>query len=164
MRLAATMLIAAALAAAAGCSSSTTTSRASSTTAPSSSAAPPPVTVNGTVLLDGNISYRDDDQLGSKCYTSGNSPLFAKASDIDDIRAGAQVVIADASGKTVGLGKLTVGRTTSAGRTGYRPPCAFHFTVPGVPTGSGFYKITAGTHSVQVTSAEVADPVLHFHL
>lgn len=165
MRLAAIVLAAASLLAA-GCSSSAKSGGPNSTSpsAPSSSTPPPPIAVHGQVLLDGDVSYRDDDQLGSRCYTSGNSPIFAEPSDIDDIRAGAQVVIADASGKTVGLGKLSGGQTTRRGSSHRRPPCRFRFTVSDVPPDSQFYKITVGTHSVQVTSDEIADPVLHFHL
>jgi len=66
-----------------------------------------------------------------------------------DLVPGAQVTIADASGKTVGVGELDAGSTTSDG-------CALPFDVSNVPVGSKFYKVSvAHRDGVQFTAKEM---------
>lgn len=73
--------------------------------------------------------------------TAGGS-CTAPAGD-SDIAAGTQVLITNASGKTVGLGELGAG----AYPTGLvLPVCDFPFTVTGIPGGQGPYSIAIGDH------------------
>lgn len=61
----------------------------------------------------------------------------------DDVRAGAQVTVADAKGKTIAVGTLGDGRTDefSTDSSGlYRETCVFPLKVTGVPD-SDFYSV-----------------------
>jgi hypothetical protein len=65
-----------------------------------------------------------------------------------DIERGAQVVVADASGKTVGVGDLTVGITDggAGGSTSvFDALCVFKFRVNDIPTGDNFYRLQGTT-------------------
>jgi hypothetical protein len=134
----------------AGCSSS-----AGGGSRPTGSAAPPMVYVQGTVTLAGALTDRQVNAKGSTCWTPGNSP-FPSASDYDDIRDGAQVVITNAHGATVGVGTLSPGTTTRFGTASNPPPCRFTFDAPDVPSGGSFYGIAVGSHSMQVTGEQLA--------
>lgn len=96
--------------------------------------APKPFTVHGTISVpggfnDNTLECTPDDGYG-------------------DISQGAQVVVEDATSKTVGVASL--GTPTSA-----LGVCVFKFTVR-VPPGSAFYKVTTGTRGgVQYTQAQL---------
>ncbi len=98
------------------------------------------ITVRGTVtLIDDKMSFRNGNCVGRGGY--------------DDIYAGAQVVVSDASGKTVGLGELE-GGTPSNGN------CVFSFAVKDVPRGIDFYGVTVGNRKgMRFTEADVAQPL-----
>lgn len=73
----------------------------------------------------------------------------------DDIAEGAQVVVSDARGKTVGVGILQAGTFTGG-------KCQFPFTVDAVPSGSRFYGIHVGNSNrgtLQYTRAHLASGV-----
>lgn len=57
----------------------------------------------------------------------------------DDIRAGAQVVITDANGVTVGVGRLIDGDPTVYDDRA--SSCVFRWEIPNVPDGSSFYAV-----------------------
>lgn len=140
------------------CSSS---AKPKASTPPSTSAST--VTVAGTVTLVNGTSVRAADPAGSLCYTSGNSPIFPSASPFDDVKGGAQVVVTDASGKTLGIGTLGSGVTTrAADPNGDHPDCEFHFTVSGVPDGQSFYGVKVGAHSKQVAGSSIATAAVTF--
>jgi hypothetical protein len=84
-------------------------------------------------------------QFGGGDY---NDPCTGTAG-YDDITQGAQVVISDAAGKTLGIGALGVG--VAEGGT-----CLFPFTVKGVKLGSKFYGVSI-THRgvVQYTYSQL---------
>lgn len=66
----------------------------------------------------------------------------------DDLREGAQVVVAAANGKTIAIGRLGTGKSTTVGGDGSVArlvACTFPITVQDVPDGEDFYKITV-TH------------------
>jgi len=72
--------------------------------------------------------------------------------DFGDIRAGAEVVVSDGSGKTVALSKLA----TDDGTTGSANECIHHFSVPDVPGGLGIYGIDIAKRGrVQYTEAQI---------
>lgn len=67
----------------------------------------------------------------------------------DDISAGTQVVVSDASGDTVAVGQLDAGKATSEA-------CAFAFKIDDVPAGSKFYKVEVGKRGgLQYTEKEL---------
>lgn len=71
--------------------------------------------------------------MGEGCYGTNG---------YDDLEAGAQITIADATGKTVGLGELDKGhRMTTAG------VCAWDFTVDGIPDTEG----PNGIYSIEIS-------------
>jgi hypothetical protein len=120
------------------------------------------IDVSGKVLITNSQSRRDGDEAGTACFTSGNSTAFPEPSSLDDVKEGAQVVVSDASGKTVGIGALGGGTTTTAwsGTAGDFPDCQFTFTVPGVASGQSFYSIKVGDQSKQVSAAEIGSPTI----
>lgn len=114
------------------------------------------VDVSGMVFIDGTTRQNDD--ANSECWTSGNRPLLPTRGDFDDIKEGAQVVVTNDTGKTVGVGELSPGQVQGGGSR----VCTFRFTVNDVPADGKFYKITVGDHSQQVTASELASPTLRF--
>lgn len=105
-----------------------------------------PVTVVGSVTVK-RASIMTEDGPGTVCWTDGNAPAFGSPSPYDDVKAGAQVVITDASGKTLALGKL--GDGTAVGASSETADCRFDFTIYDVPGGSSFYGIKVGTEQSQ---------------
>jgi hypothetical protein len=88
----------------------------------------------GPYRITGSVSLaRGYDGASSACYGKGG---YA------DIRAGAQVVISDSAGATIAVGSLDAGTVTS-GRG-----CVLPFSVPGVPSGKGFYGIEVSHRGV----------------
>lgn len=76
----------------------------------------------------------------------------------DDQAQGAQVVVTDAAGETVGIGELaSVGLQILDGSEDMSDTwCGFRFTVEDVPTGSDFYGIAVGHRDpIQFTEDEV---------
>lgn len=72
----------------------------------------------------------------------------------EDITEGAQVVIADSSGKTLAIGSLEGGRRVAS------TACSFTFTIKGVPDGEAFYGISvAHRGAVQFTRADLDKPI-----
>jgi len=139
----------------AGCSSSTTGSHTSGGSS-ASVAAPTTLTVSGSLALRGRIDF-----IGT-----GNGDILIDAQGncqgeggFNDIKAGAQVVVSDASGKTLALGSLAPGMyDTNA--TGIDIPCTFPFTVTGVPSGQSFYGVEIEHRGKQqYTAAQLASPV-----
>lgn len=120
------------------------------------------VDVNGYVILSGTHSVRQANYSGSPCWAPGNVKVIGTPSQWDDVKKGAQVIITDAAGKTVGIGKLGAGVTTRAGSAAHRPPCEFNFTVHSVPTGSRFYGVRVGKHSGQVPAADIQSAKVRF--
>lgn len=99
--------------------------------------------VNGSITLNGESSFL---ALDSGCQgTEG----------YDDITAGAQVVIADASGKTLGIGQLDAGSVTGDGSG-----CALPFAINHIPIGPKFYQVTVSHRgAVQFASAQMHSAV-----
>ncbi|MEV4271918.1 hypothetical protein [Micromonospora aurantiaca (nom. illeg.)] len=101
-----------------------------STPAPATAATPTVRAVSGKLTLDDPDGFSFGD--GSGCAGSGG---------YDDIRPGAQVVITDKAGETVGLGKLGDGMFETGPGEPLPHACTFTFLVEGVPTGRGFYGV-----------------------
>lgn len=98
------------------------------------------VTVSGTLLLiDSDIR-----RAGGECHGTGG---YA------DITAGAQVVIRDRDGTTVGLGSLDPGRPES------RVECRFGFVVDDVPAGRGIYSVEVSHRGEVSFNEDDADAV-----
>ena len=137
----------------AGCSSSTTGSHTSGT---SSQVAASTLTVTGSLALRGRIDF-----IGTG---SGDILIDAQGdcqgeAGFNDITAGAQVVVSDATGKTVALGSLA-GGMYDKNATGIDIPCTFPFTVTGVPSGQSFYGVEIEHRGKQqYTAAQLASPV-----
>ncbi|MGW3608922.1 hypothetical protein ACWD6N_03385 [Micromonospora sp. NPDC005163] len=94
------------------------------------SAAPAARVVTGTLMLGDPDGVAWDSTTG--CRGSGG---------YDDIAPGAQVVITDSAGATVGLGKLGNGVMETAPGATTADGCKFNFTVKDVPTGKNFYGV-----------------------
>lgn len=109
------------------------------------------LTVRGTVLVRG--SPQDFEVDGWACATTGG---------FKDIRAGAQVVITDASATTIGVGNLSAGWGTAAGDP--RVGCEFPFVITDVPAGHQFYGIEVSHRGrLQYAADQLASP-LHLEL
>lgn len=61
----------------------------------------------------------------------------------DDIRPGAQVVVADQAGTTLAIGALGTSKVTT-GADGRLAGCTIAFAVPDVPAGGKFYRLSVG--------------------
>lgn len=112
-----------------------------------SQAAPPPlVTLRGAVILE-------RPWVSAK---SGDAPFSCMGTDsYADIHQGAQAVVTDAAGKTVGLGLLGAGQREERG-------CVFQFEVANVPAGQTFYGVEVPRSGRrQYTASQVAS---HFEL
>jgi len=100
---------------------------------------PDDFTAHGTMQLisASNVANPGGD---SGCYGTGG---------YSDLRPGAQVVVADADGKTLAIGELGVG-------SGAAVACVLPFTVTGVPAGKKFYGVSVSHRgTVQFTEAEL---------
>lgn len=101
-----------------------------------------------TVSADGTLALVTT-SLGSSadgCYGTGG---------YSDIHRGTQVVISDASGKTVALGALSGGGRGGATR------CEFSFHVDGIPKGEAFYKVEVSHRGgIQYTESQLASLAL----
>ncbi len=99
------------------------------------------ITVRGNLTLIGLIG---DPTASGPCDASLRGGM-------GDIAPGAQVVVYDATGKTVGIGELQEG-TIDGGA------CVMPFTVAGVPAGVGPYSVEV-THrgKIAFTEAEASD-------
>ncbi|MBB5776226.1 hypothetical protein [Nonomuraea jabiensis] len=86
----------------------------------------------------------------------GDAPFSCTgAESYADIRQGAQVVVTDTSGTTIGLGKLGAGQRDDRG-------CVFQFEVANVPAGQPFYGVEVPLSGRrQYTASQVAS---HFEL
>lgn len=85
----------------------------------------------------------------------GAGGLFCSGSGgYDDIREGAQVIIRDEAGTTVGVGELVNPRT--AGESA----CTFSFTIHDVPSGADFYEVEVTSWGgISYTQAELEEGV-----
>ena len=111
--------------------------------APVAASTPSPLTINGEVVLD--VPF------GS--VTAGDWPNCKGTESYADLVSGAQVVVTDAAGKTIGLGRLDAGVRRERG-------CVFFFKVSGVPAGGEFYGVeVAGRGRVQYTAAQLTYPI-----
>jgi hypothetical protein len=128
---------------------------------PSAKTAPPKVfTVSGDVLVDLNLSAA----LARKGKPYVGQPCTA-ADDFNDISEGTQVVVADETGRTLALGELEAGRLdTTSGTTLLTADCGFGFSVPNVPDGHHFYKISVGRRGGQQYSRDQLDGSVHLTL
>ena len=113
-------------------------------TSPAPAATPSTLTVDGSVLVRGSSpQVVTEDEL--TCVTGGG---------YTDVREGAQVVVTDAAGKTIGLGLL------GAGSWKRNVGCIFLFTVSDVPVGQRFYGVEVSHRGrVQYAAAEMSSPI-----
>jgi hypothetical protein len=139
------------LASAAACSSSKPAARTPQISTTS-------IEIHGAVTVVGNHSARDSDATNSPCYTLGNSPLLPQPDALDAVKQGAQAVITDDTGRTVGVGALSGGHTVSLppGTPLNQRKCQFDFTAT-VPGGHAIYGVRVGSLTpVQFRSTDVA--------
>jgi hypothetical protein len=117
----------------------------SSSPAPSSASAASSATLK-TIAVSGTMTLVDDTGFTGTSTCEGTGGY-------SDIAAGAEVVVADDSGKTLAITDLTDGTVTAEG-------CEFFFTTT-VPAGLGFYSVTV-THRgiIKYSEADIASPSL----
>lgn len=105
-----------------------------------------PRLLGNDITITGNLLLVDEDvkNAGAGCYGTGG---------YEDIEGGAQVVVSDAAGATLALGKLGAGQSVGAGE------CRFAIRVT-VPAGKGFYSIAVGRRPpLQYAEADLARPL-----
>lgn len=101
-----------------------------------------------TVLVAGTLDLMD-------AYSDGTGTACSGSGGYSDIADGAQVVVTDASGKTIGVGSLVSGVSTDL--VGNIGTCEFTFAVR-VPSGVGPYAVEV-THrgKISFTEADAGD-------
>jgi hypothetical protein len=117
-----------------------------------------PVTVHGTVLVVGHNTERAD-KFGGVCWTGGNivPNILAAKTPFDDVKAGAQVVVTDSKGATLGIGRLGPGVALKPVSGDEASDCRFPFTVASVKSGGAFYGVkVAGQDAVQFAGGKLA--------
>lgn len=101
---------------------------------------------DGTITVSGTLELRKEGgfhQVGSQCVGDGG---------YSDIAPGAQVVVTDDTGKTVGVGSLGAGSWIGS-------HCEWPFEVE-VPDGSAFYGVEVSHRGrVQYPADELAEPI-----
>jgi hypothetical protein len=116
-----------------------------------------PVTVHGTVLVVGHNTERAD-KFGGVCWTGGNivPNILAAKTPFDDVKAGAQVVVTDSKGATLGIGRLGPGVALKPVSGDEASDCRFPFTVASVKSGGAFYGVkVAGQDAVQFAGGKL---------
>lgn len=98
---------------------------------------------NGTFSIKGQITISDT----TTGLEYGSSTAACKgAGGYTDIHEGADVVVTDATGKTVAIGHLLEGRATYNALSPTRPQsCTWQISVDDVPDGDNFYGIAIGS-------------------
>lgn len=87
-----------------------------------------------------------------------NPPTCWGRNGYDDIRQGAQVVITDSTGATVGVGQLSAGEPSVVSDRATK--CVLRWQVPDIPDGSDFYAVEVSHRGkVQYSRAEVVGPI-----
>lgn len=107
-----------------------------------------PITVVGGV----HMAVPDGWTVGQPCIGPMVDP--AKYAEVKD---GAQVVVADSSGKTVAVGALTVGNVEQ--KNGAGKTCTLRFTIGNVPGGLGFYKVKVAGQESEYAEDKVTAPL-----
>ncbi|WP_434315822.1 hypothetical protein [Leifsonia sp. P73] len=104
----------------------------------------------GTVSVPVAIVFSQTDGSVDEPCTAGDG--------YTDINSGAQVVITDASGKTIGVGTLGDGTHDATPDSTTADRCLFPFAVKGLPAGSKFYGVHVGNQNrgvLQFRSSEL---------
>jgi hypothetical protein len=102
--------------------------------ATTTSSTPTAFTVNGVINIQ---QWPTGWQIGADCQGAALS-----SRGYPDLVTGAQVVVTDASGKTIAVGQLEGGSVKTDPATGEPfKVCAMRFNVTGVPRGQGFYGV-----------------------
>ncbi|MEO3863693.1 hypothetical protein [Acrocarpospora sp. B8E8] len=103
-----------------------------------------PLTVKGAITVT-NTAGGGWDSPSGVCQLSDG---------YNDINEGAQVVVSDASAKTLAIGRLGRGNLTEPFS------CSFSFTVSGVPAGEKSYGVEVSHRGrIQYPAAELAQPL-----
>ncbi|MCR6706547.1 MAG: hypothetical protein NVV66_18290 [Cellulomonas sp.] len=122
----------------------------------------PTPTAASTFVVEGSVAVESDFVANMQAdNTTLDGPCAVKAG-YDDIKGGAQVVVLDAAGSTVGLGTLaTVTLDLPDGTTSLASAfCRATFRVVDVPAGSDFYAIQiASRDPYRLTAADARKPV-----
>lgn len=125
--------------------------------------APAKMTVSGGITVTANPAFFQSQAAIDLITKPGSANCQADPSGADI--PGAQIVISDAGGKTVGVG--TAGQPVWASSPTFESlgtssggSCLIPFTVRGVAKGSTFYSIAITGHgSVKFTDAEMSQPL-----
>ena len=106
-----------------------------------------------TLTAAGSITtpINEDAVLDGTLTTDNGSPCLSD-DGYDDISSGAQVIITDAAGKTVGVGYLGHGKVADDGST-----CKFSFAIKDITAGSKFYGVHVGNQNRGVVQEKPAE-------
>jgi hypothetical protein len=132
----------------AGCGS--TTNQVGESPTPSA-----PLKVTGTITVEAD-SMSSEQAMGGACVTDGG---------YSDIRTGAQVTMADSSGKALALGALDSGHVSEVfdpgtAVEGMASQCVFGFTVSDVPAGEKIYSVEVSHRGkVNFTRDKLNEPI-----
>ncbi|WKU04143.1 hypothetical protein [Micromonospora sp. HUAS LYJ1] len=134
----------------AGCGGDPEPTAAPTPAATSRAPLPPPLLVRGTFTLE-----------QSTFTWSEKNRICAGVGGHDDIARGTRVIITDAAGVHLAVGKLDVGQPvidpTDATRA---TSCLFPFTISGVPSGKGIYGVQVSRRDkVQFDEVDLGKPI-----
>ncbi|GAB3389135.1 hypothetical protein GCM10027568_10970 [Humibacter soli] len=124
--------------------------------APKPKPTPKPLEAVGTVSVPMNAT-----DLLNGTYTNAQGAACGAGDGYDDISSDAQVVVTDASGKTVGVGVLQPGTLEPGPQgTAFDARCSFAFDILKIPAGSKYYGVHVGNQNrgtVQYTKDQLKD-------
>jgi hypothetical protein len=110
--------------------------------------APAPSPTRATLQVEGFMNLSQ----GQFVWNGGADTSCTGWKGFDDIRGGTEVVVTDASGKTVAVGELATGHATGI-TNDTATGCRLGFSITGIPPGVGPYGVEIGhrgaTHYAQ---------------
>lgn len=118
---------------------------------------------DGTFMIAGSVRVKDS---GSGLTFGSSTGECRGKGGYEDLHEGASVAVADAGGRTIAIGKLGPGESTTAPGVAEGSPvrlvaCTFRLEILDVPEGEHFYRITV-THrgTMEYSREQLRQPLM----